>query len=81
MPPGTNFNLNLWELQEPIGSPGNPQTDTPAQLSGGYTDPYFLTDPTNGSMEFVDPSNGVTTAHSVHARSELREMYNATTPA
>jgi len=24
--PGGNFNLSVWELQEPIGSPGSPNT-------------------------------------------------------
>jgi len=81
VPPGSNFNLQWWELQEPIGAVHSPQTDTPAQLVAGYTDQYFLTDPSTGAMEFVDPSNGVTTAHSLYARSELREMYNETTEA
>ena len=74
--PGGNFDLSLWELQEPVGSPGAPTTILPAQLEGpnGYRDTYFFTDPTDGSMSFWDPENGVTTANSSYPRSELREM-------
>jgi hypothetical protein len=74
--PGGNFDLSLWELQEPIGSAGAPTTISPAQLQGpsGFHDTYFFTDPTDGSMSFWDPENGVTTANSSYPRSELREM-------
>jgi hypothetical protein len=74
--PGGNFDLTLWELQEPVGSPGAPTTILPAQLAGpnGFHDTYFFTDPTDGSMSFWDPENGVTTANSNYPRSELREM-------
>ena len=74
--PGGNFDLSLWELQEPVGSPGAPTTILPAQLEGpnGYHDSYFFTDPVDGSMSFWDPENGVTTANSSYPRSELREM-------
>ena len=74
--PGGNFDLSLWELQEPVGSPAAPTTILPAQLEGpnGYHDTYFFTDPTDGSMSFWDPENGVTTANSSYPRSELREM-------
>ncbi|MGO8994146.1 MAG: polysaccharide lyase family 7 protein [Polyangiaceae bacterium] len=74
--PGGNFDLSVWELQEPVGSPGAPTTILPAQLEGpsGYHDTYFFTDPTDGSMSFWDPENGVTTANSNYPRSELREM-------
>jgi hypothetical protein len=74
--PGGNFDLSLWELQEPVGSPGAPTTIAPAQLTGpnGFQDTYFFTDPTDGSMSFWDPENGVTTANSSYPRSELREM-------
>jgi hypothetical protein len=77
VPPGGNFNLSVWELQLPIGSPGSPTTIGPAQLkgSGGYTNPaYFWTDKTDGSMTFWDPESGVTTPNSNFARTELREM-------
>lgn len=73
-PPGSNFDLALWELQLPIGSQGAPTTLSPAQLTAGFTDAYFFTDPTDGSMSFWDPENGVTTADSNYPRSELREM-------
>jgi hypothetical protein len=74
--PGGNFNLSLWELQEPIGSPGSPNTILPAQLEGsnGYQDSYFYTDSSDGAMTFWDPENGVTTPNSNFSRSELREM-------
>ncbi|GAA4493257.1 polysaccharide lyase family 7 protein [Actinoallomurus oryzae] len=75
--PGGNFNLSVWELQLPIGSPGSPITIPPSRLKGanGYTNPaYFWTDKNDGSMTFWDPESGVTTPNSSYARSELREM-------
>jgi Alginate lyase len=75
--PGGNFNLSVWSLQLPIGSPGSPTTIPPSQLKGasGYTNPaYFWTDKNDGSMTFWDPESGVTTPNSSYARSELREM-------
>jgi hypothetical protein len=75
--PGGNFNLSVWELQLPIGSPGSPTTIPPSQLEGanGYTNPaYFWTDKNDGSMTFWDPESGVTTPNSSYPRSELREM-------
>jgi hypothetical protein len=75
--PGGNFNLSVWSLQLPIGSPGSPTTITPAQLKGasGYSNPaYFWTDKNDGSMTFWAPEKGVTTPNSNYARSELREM-------
>lgn len=74
--PGGNFDLSVWELQEPIGSPGNPTTIPTSQLVGrnGFHDAYFFTDPVDGAMTFWDPENGVTTANSNYPRSELREM-------
>lgn len=75
--PGGNFNLSVWSLQLPVGSPGSPTTIQPAQLQGpnGYTNStYFWTDKTDGSMTFWDPEAGVTTPNSNFARTELREM-------
>ncbi|MBU2667395.1 polysaccharide lyase family 7 protein [Actinoplanes bogorensis] len=75
--PGGNFNLSVWSLQLPIGSPGSPETISPARLKGanGYTNPsYFWTDKNDGSMTFWAPEKGVTTPNSNYARSELREM-------
>jgi alginate lyase len=75
--PGGNFDLSLWELQEPIGAVDNPTTILPGQLTGshGFQDMYFFTDQTTGAMDFFDPStNCVTTGHSLYCRSELREM-------
>src|SRR5258708_33209114 len=75
--PGGNFNLSVWSLQLPIGSPGSPTTIPPSQLQGssGYTNPtYFWTDKNDGSMTFWDPEAGVTTPNSSFAGTELREM-------
>jgi hypothetical protein len=74
--PGGNFNLSVWELQEPIGSAGSPTTISPSRLKGatGFQDAYFYTDKTDGSMTFWDPENGVHTPNSSYSRSELREM-------
>lgn len=76
-PPGTNFDLALWELQEPVGSTNSPTIISPAKLAAGFHDAYFFTDPTDGAMTFWDPENGVTTGGSDYARSELREMTQA----
>jgi hypothetical protein len=74
--PGGNFDLSVWELQLPTGSPGAPTTIPPSQLAGpgGFQDAYFFTDPNDGAMTFWDPENGVTTPNSHYSRSELREM-------
>jgi hypothetical protein len=82
--PGGNFNLSVWELQLPIGSPGSPTTILPSQLEGanGYQNPaYFWTDKNDGSMTFWDPESGVTTPNSSYARTELREMNSNGTAA
>src|SRR5690348_12974761 len=76
LPPGGNFNLSIWQLQLPTGSPGKPDTIQPAQLKGpnGYSNPaYFWTDKNDGSMTSWAPEKGVTTPNSNYARSELRE--------
>ncbi len=74
--PGGNFDLSVWELQEPVGSPGSPTTIPSSELQGadGYQDSYFYTDTRDGAMTFWDPEAGVTTPNSNYARSELREM-------
>ncbi len=81
--PGGNFDLSVWELQEPTGSPGSPTTIAPSRLEGanGYQDSYFYTNSSDGSMEFWDPENGVTTPNSNYSRSELREMTSSGSPA
>jgi len=72
--PGCNFDLSIWSLQLPIGSPGSPTTISNTQLEGGFTDAYFFTG-SDGAMDFFDPGvNCVTTANSTHCRSELREV-------
>jgi hypothetical protein len=74
--PGGNFDLGVWQLQLPVGSPGSPTTISSSRLQGanGYQDGYFFTDKTDGSMTFWAPEKGVTTPNSNYARSELREM-------
>lgn len=77
--PGGNFDLSIWQLQEPIGSasaPDSPNMVSPKDLMGpnGFHDKYFFTDPQDGAMTFWDPENGVTTPNSNYPRSELREM-------
>ena len=82
--PGGNFNLSVWELQLPIGSPGSPTTISPSQLEGanGYQNAaYFWTDKNDGSMTFWDPEAGVKTPDSDYARTELREMNSNGTAA
>ncbi|MDH6622501.1 hypothetical protein M2271_000288 [Streptomyces sp. LBL] len=74
--PGGNFDLSVWQLQEPVGSPGSPTTISSSRLQGsnGYQDAYFYTDNRDGAMTFWAPEKGVTTPNSKYARSELREM-------
>jgi hypothetical protein len=81
--PGGNFNLSVWELQEPVGSPGSPTTIPSSELQGanGFQDSYFYTDTRDGAMTFWAPEKGVTTPNSNYARSELREMNSNGTAA
>ncbi|MCR6487501.1 polysaccharide lyase family 7 protein [Amycolatopsis sp. OK19-0408] len=74
--PGGNFDLGIWQLQEPVGSPGSPTTISSSRLKGanGFQDSYFYTDKRDGAMTFWAPEKGVTTPNSNYARSELREM-------
>src|SRR5262245_5115373 len=48
--PGGNFDLSVWQLQEPVGSPGSPTTIPSSRLQGanGYQDSYFYTDQRDG---------------------------------
>ncbi len=79
--PGCNFNLSIWELQLPIGQPGNPTTISNSQLQAGFTDQFFFTG-SDGAMDFVDPgTNCVTTPNSTHCRTELREVNTDGSPA
>lgn len=82
--PGGNFDLSVWELQLPVGSPGKPTTIPPSKLEGanGYTNAkYFYTDDKDGAMTFWDPESGVTTPNSHYPRTELREMNKDGSPA
>ncbi|MET9361557.1 polysaccharide lyase family 7 protein [Streptomyces sp. NPDC006632] len=74
--PGGSFDLSVWELQEPVGSPGSPTTIPSSRLEGanGFQDAYFYSDSRDGAMTFWAPEKGVTTPNSNYARSELREM-------
>ncbi|MDB5887813.1 MAG: putative alginate lyase, partial [Rhodocyclales bacterium] len=82
--PANVLSFAHWTLQLPIGSSGSPTTISSASLVGGFTDAYFLYDNSDGTpaVAFFAPDNGVTTANSLHPRSELREMQsNGTTAA
>ncbi|MCT9089062.1 polysaccharide lyase family 7 protein [Streptomyces sp. ASQP_92] len=81
--PGGSFDLSVWELQEPVGSPGSPTTISSSRLQGanGFQDSYFYTDTRDGAMTFWAPEKGVTTPNSHYARSELREMNRDGSPA
>ncbi|MDB5802245.1 MAG: Alginate lyase 2 [Rhodocyclales bacterium] len=74
--PASVLSLAHWTLQLPTGSAGSPDTKTAAQLVAGYTSAYFQYDNSDGTpaVAFFAPDNGVTTANSLHPRSELREM-------
>lgn len=74
VPPGSNFNLSVWQLQLPSGTTDNPDQKTPAQLEAGFTNQYFYTNAGDGAMTFWCPENGVHTQNSNYGRSELREM-------
>ena len=74
-PPGSNFNLSVWQLELPTGSAGNPTTISNTQLEDGFTDSYFFTNSSDGSMSFKDPgTNCVTYSGSSYCRTELREV-------
>jgi len=76
VPPGSNFNMKYWELQLPIGSTGNPTTESSSALQNGYENfSYFFTESSDGAMVMKDPGvNCVTTPNSAHCRTELREV-------
>lgn len=81
--PGGNFNMSVWTLQLPTGSPDNPTTIPSSQLAGcsGYQDPndqFFFTENGDGALVMKVPgspasSGCVTTTNSLHCRTELRE--------
>jgi hypothetical protein len=75
-PPGSNFNMTYWELQLPIGSTGDPTTESSSALQNGYENfSYFFTESGDGAMVMKDPGvNCVTTPNSEHCRTELREV-------
>jgi hypothetical protein len=84
--PGGNFNMKPWELQLPIGTPGNPETISDSELEGchGFQNTtYFFTDHLDGSMVMYVPGGAsntgcVTTPNTEYCRTELREV-NPTT--
>ncbi|SPQ23044.1 1a1c2a1a-d844-4c58-b300-eda9174353c5 [Thermothielavioides terrestris] len=75
-----------WNLQLPIGSKGHPTTISSADLQGccGYQNwDYFFTEHSDGALVMKVPGSPstagcVTTAHSLHCRTELRELDPAT---
>lgn len=70
---GSNIDLKDWKLQ--TISPSNTSVDiSAASLISGYSNSFFYTDPTDGSMVFKVPSNGGTTNNSTYPRCELRQM-------
>ncbi|KAJ3482402.1 hypothetical protein NLG97_g7579 [Lecanicillium saksenae] len=80
--PGGNFDLSHWKLQLPSGKTDHPDEVSSDKLGDdchGYTNSrYFFTDKSDGSLVFKVPgdktnSNCVSTQHSDHCRSELRE--------
>ena len=80
--PGGNFDLSYWDLQLPSGTTGHPTTISSSSLQGcnGYqNDKYFFTDSGDGALVVKVPgspssSKCVTTTHSKHCRTELREV-------
>jgi len=76
--PGCNFNLSVWELQEPTGSPGSPppRSTRPGSKLQWLPDSYFFTNKTEAD-ELLGPGHGVTTRIPIISRSELREMNSA----
>ena len=80
--PGGNFNLSNWLLQLPYGKKGKPDTVSSSRLEGCYgyqNHSYFFTDSSDGSLVMKVPgspnsSHCVTTPHSKHCRTELREV-------
>jgi hypothetical protein len=71
-----NIDWSVWELQEPVGTPGNPTTISSKQLQNGYQDQYFfpgtqavsqaatqvsqLTQISQGFQAFKDPGDPAT---------------------
>merc|ERR1712137_179702 len=80
--PGGNFNLTMWNLQLPYGSTGHPTTISSSDLVGcdGYENySYFFTESGDGALVMKvcgspDSCGCVTTSHSKHCRTELREI-------
>jgi alginate lyase len=72
--PADVISLSNWMLQLPTGLQGKPDTKSAAQLVKGFQNRYFKYDGSDNSVAFFAPDNGVKTPHSIHPRSELREM-------
>lgn len=70
---GLNFDLKDWKLQT-ISSSNTFTEISAASLIGGYSNSFFYTNPSDGSMVFRVPSNGGTTNSSTYPRCELRQM-------
>ncbi|KAK4233800.1 alginate lyase-domain-containing protein [Achaetomium macrosporum] len=80
--PGGNFDMRYWNLQLPIGTTGSPTTISSGSLQGcgGYQNfDYFFTESSDGALVMKVPGSPrsagcVTTPHSLHCRTELREV-------
>jgi hypothetical protein len=74
------LDFSPWDLQLPIGKQGHPDTITSSELQKGYEDPqhqFFFTE--GGALVMQVPGSPksakcVTTANSLHCRTELREV-------
>ncbi len=76
VPPSENFDLTNWKITLPELDPvkGKAKEIQKGDLSKGYTDSWFYTDPKTGAMVFKSPNDAPTTPNSKNARSELRAM-------
>lgn len=77
-PPGKNFDLTPFTLQLPSGTTGHPDSISASKLASYTNADYFFTDSTTGALTMKVPgtpanSACVTTANSLHCRTELRE--------
>src|SRR5271169_4837623 len=67
LPPGKNFNLSPFKLQTLNQNLAFFEMASDS-LMNGYTNKYFYTDTSDGSMVFFTPSNGGTTSGSSYPR-------------
>jgi hypothetical protein len=70
--PPAGIDFSIWELQEPSGSGTSPTTISSSKLLKGYSDAYFYL-ASDGGQDYMDTATGITTANSLHPRSEMRQ--------